>query len=233
MATSQNEWPAGPDRRALGVDAFEVAGVAFPGGVKAGDAAVVLGYVAEQFHRRVEALVVGWCWGWSYRDVRGSTGLSNHASGTAIDVNAPHHPLGSTGTFSATQRVEIHKILAEVGGVVRWGGDYAGRKDEMHFEINANAVAVAAVATRLSQEDDMAGEGQNILSTVLTGGPSTRAIRYDDQAGRVILPPGVDATSLIGRVSDMQWAMTKMLPEILKELKSLRGEVAQLKAGQS
>jgi hypothetical protein len=156
MATSQNGWPAAPDRAAIGVtNSFAVAGVTFPGGVKAGDVSVVLGYVADQFHRRVEALVPGWCWGWNYRDVRGSTGLSNHASGTAIDVNAPNHPLGSVGTFSTAQRAEIHKILGEVGGVVRWGGDYTGRKDEMHFEINASAASVAAVARTLTQEDDM------------------------------------------------------------------------------
>lgn len=232
MATSQNDWPASSDRRALGVSTFTAAGVAFPGGVKAGDVSTVLGYVATQFHHRVEALVPGWCWGWAYRDVRGSAGLSNHASGTAIDVNAPHHPLGSVGTFSEAQRGEIHTILAEVGGVVRWGGDYTGRKDEMHFEIHGNAQAVAAVAARLSQEDDMAGEGPNILATVLSGGPSTRAIRYDEKTGRVVLPPGVDATSLLGRVSDMQWAMTRTLPAILRELEALRGEVAQLKAGQ-
>jgi peptidoglycan hydrolase-like protein with peptidoglycan-binding domain len=43
----------------------------------------------------------------------------------------------------------IHAILDEVGGVVRWGGDYVGRKDEMHFEIVGNAAAVSAVAVRL------------------------------------------------------------------------------------
>lgn len=150
MVNSQNGWPASSDRRAIGVDAnFSIHGVTFPGGVKSGAVATVLGYVAEQFNNRVEKLVPGWCWGWSYREIRGSTVTSNHASGTAIDCNAPIHPLGVRGTFSAAQVREIRAILNEVGNVVRWGGDYSGRVDEMHFEINASAAAVDNVARRL------------------------------------------------------------------------------------
>lgn len=156
MATSQNGWPASPDRRAIGVGEFRIAGVSFPGGVRIGWVSEVLGYVAREFHARVEPLVDGWCWGHAYRPVSGSTGLSNHASGTAIDCNAPRHPIGQAGTFTAGQTGTIRRIVAEVGGgVVRWGGDYSGRRDEMHFEINAGVAAVAAAAARLSQEDDM------------------------------------------------------------------------------
>jgi Putative peptidoglycan binding domain/D-alanyl-D-alanine carboxypeptidase len=151
MATSQNGWPASADRNAIGVDAnFSAAGVKFPGGVKGGDVATVLGHVATQIHNRVEALVAGTCWGYAYRAVRGATtGLSNHASGTAIDINAPQHPLGATGTFSVSQVMTIRSILNECGGVVRWGGDYSGRKDAMHFEINGTAGSVAVIAARL------------------------------------------------------------------------------------
>jgi hypothetical protein len=46
---------------------------------------------------------------------------------------------------------EIHRILAEVDGVVRWGGDYKNRADEMHFEIDAGQEEVARVAERLRQ----------------------------------------------------------------------------------
>ena len=104
--------------------------------MRSGQVHTVLGYVARRFDREVEALVKGWCWGHSYRVISGSTSLSNHSSGTAIDCNAPRHPLGSSGTFTATQRSHIRAILNACDGVVRWGGDYSGRKDEMHFEIN-------------------------------------------------------------------------------------------------
>ncbi|NHA68932.1 peptidoglycan-binding protein, partial [Phycicoccus flavus] len=76
------------------------------------------------------------CWGHSYREISGSTTLSNHSSGTAIDCNAPDHPLGAVGTFSSAQVSAIRTILTRCNGVVRWGGDYSSRKDEMHFEIN-------------------------------------------------------------------------------------------------
>lgn len=150
MPVSQNGWPASAVKADINVDPnFNVAGVKFPGGVKSGDVATVLHYVAEQFHARVEKLHDGWCWGYSYRDVRGSSGLSNHSAACAIDVNAPNHALGAVGTFNAAQVRTIHAILNEVGGVVRWGGDYVGRKDEMHFEIVGNAAAVSGVAVRL------------------------------------------------------------------------------------
>lgn len=150
MATSQNGWPASANKSVIGIDSnFSVAGVKFPGGVKAGDVATVLHYVASQFHERVERLHDGWCWGWAYRSIRGSTrNLSNHAAGCAIDVNAPNHPLGKRGTFDVAQVKAINAIVAECDGVVRWGGTYS-RPDEMHFEVIGNAAAVARVAAKL------------------------------------------------------------------------------------
>ena len=77
------------------------------------------------------------------------TDLSNHAGGYALDLNAPSHGLGAVGTFSPAQVRAIRSVLAEVNGVVRWGGDYTGRKDEMHVEIVGTPAQVAAVAARL------------------------------------------------------------------------------------
>lgn len=77
--------------------------------------------------------------------------------------------------------------------------------------------------------DDMAGEGANIQATVLTGGDSTRGITYDESTGKVVYPKGVDPTSVLGRVADMQWAMTKMFPAILAELQALNANVASLR----
>lgn len=156
MATSQNGWPASENRAAIQVAPFAIAGVSFPGGVRAGDVAVVLGYVAAQIHLWVEPLHAGWCWGYNYRAVRAGSSLSNHASGTAIDINAPNHPLGSRGTFSSKARAEILRILSEAR-VVRWGGNYTGRVDEMHFEIDAAASAVASAANQLRNKTPAAG----------------------------------------------------------------------------
>ena len=149
-ATSQNGWPAGSSS-AIQLSTLAVGAATFPAGVRRGDVHVVLDYVARRFDREVEALVKGWCWGHSYRTISGSTSLSNHSSGTAIDLNAPRHPLGRSGTFTATQRSHIRSILGACDGVVRWGGDYSGRKDEMHFEIDVRPgdARLAALARRL------------------------------------------------------------------------------------
>lgn len=149
MTTSYNGWQASENRAAIGVKPLVVEGVGFPGGVKAGDVATVLGHVAAQIHLRVEKLVDGWCWGHNYRKNRNSNNLSCHSSGTAIDVNAPRHPNGKRGTFKADQVKTIRAILAEVAPVVRWGGDFSGTPDEMHFEIVGNAAQVARVAAAI------------------------------------------------------------------------------------
>jgi hypothetical protein len=96
----------------------------------------VLAAFASEFHSKVEPLDVGKLddWGYAYRPIRGeTTGLSNHASGTAIDLNASRHPLGRKDTFKPEQVKMIHELIKKYG--LRWGGDYKTRKDDMHFEI--------------------------------------------------------------------------------------------------
>lgn len=154
MANSQNGWSASPSKGAIGIVDAKVPGtnINFPQGVKSGDVETVLMYVAEQFHKNVEPLKDGWCWGFHYKQIEGSQTLSNHASGTAIDLNAPEHPIGKSGTFSSKQVTAIRKILAYCGGAVRWGGDYTQRKDEMHFEIVKNAAEVKKLADKIRND---------------------------------------------------------------------------------
>lgn len=151
-ATSGNGWPGIKSASDSRLDrGFKAAGVAFPGGVRRGEVSTILGYVAATFHRNVESLVPGWCWGWNYRPIRGGKSLSNHASATALDINAPRHPIGKSGTFSSSQVRQIRAILKTCEGTVRWGGDYTNRPDEMHFEINRRPgdPAIARVARKL------------------------------------------------------------------------------------
>jgi hypothetical protein len=80
--------------------------------------------------------------------VRGTTDkLSNHSSGTAIDLNATQHALGKVGTFDAA-KVPMIKALAKKYGLT-WGGDYRGRKDEMHFEVHLNPEQAKKLVTKL------------------------------------------------------------------------------------
>lgn len=138
MAVSQNGWPAAPGLAVVPISAGGVRVMVAP------ECAPLLEHVMARFHASVEPLVDGWCWGFAYRDIRLATSLSNHASGTAIDLNAPRHPLGAEGTFTPTQVAAIRVILAECGGLVRWGGDYQSRPDGMHFEVVGSAAQVAA-----------------------------------------------------------------------------------------
>lgn len=146
MVTSQNGWGVQPELEDLSW---------ITGSVRAGFVHDVFDELCLRFDEEVENIRVDWSWGYAFRPIRGQTGgYSNHASGTAIDLNAPAHPLGKSGTFSRRQRRKIHRILRDLDGVIRWGGDYSGRPDEMHFEINAGWTAVARVARKIAEEEE-------------------------------------------------------------------------------
>jgi hypothetical protein len=142
MTASYNGFKASPNPADFGgLDNSFVpgTGVKLAPGVRAGDVATVLFYVAAQLDARVEDGDQGTDeWGYSYRNSKNSaTLLSCHSSATAFDWNAMRHPNGKRGTFSKAQVAEIRKILAEVDNVVYWGGDAWGNgtPDEMHFEV--------------------------------------------------------------------------------------------------
>jgi hypothetical protein len=147
MAESYNGWPASSNKSEIGVVQSEW----FPGGAKEGDVTTVLRYVAEQLNARVEPIVGGTCWGYSYRaNANNPNSLSCHASGTAIDWNAPQHPNGAYGTFTDAQVGEIYAILNEVEGAIHWlNGDDGGTADQMHFEVCVDANTLAGVAARI------------------------------------------------------------------------------------
>lgn len=162
MTRSQNGWTASQKRSSIGITTIAVDGVEFVGGVRSGDVKTVLGYVAQQVHDRVEKAVNPGCWGYSYRANKNDpNALSNHSSGTAIDFNAPKHPNGTPtrNSFSAAQVAEVHRILDEVDHLVRWGGDYQHTVDSMHFEINGDEAAIAALAKKLRNGGGGGGGG--------------------------------------------------------------------------
>lgn len=126
---------------ASGIRTYRVPGTSTTLPVKAAVAPLLIGF-AKEFHEKVQPLHTGWCWGYAYRAVRGYATLSFHAFGLAIDLNAPAHPLGRSGTFSYKQRLTINALCRKYG--LRWGGNYSGRKDEMHFECILTPAQAAA-----------------------------------------------------------------------------------------
>lgn len=140
MVASQNGWKAN-DRTVISTR--QVPGTNVHLAVHNGPSGDLLLEVLGRYDAWVEDLdAVADDWGYAERPIRGGVELSNHASGTAVDADATAHPLGTepTANYSQAKIDTIHRILAltVVDGkqVVRWGGDYTGRKDGMHFEIN-------------------------------------------------------------------------------------------------
>jgi len=136
-----NGWPVKPRTRKLIVN-----GVEFVGGIADNDnVEAVFRYFWTQYNLRVEPLRNPGCWGGTYKpNANNAAALSNHASWTATDGNAPRHPngIGVDKTFTPEQIAEVHKILTELEHVLRWGGDYHPTAtkplgyDSMHVEIN-------------------------------------------------------------------------------------------------
>ena len=149
MLTSYNGWPASKDQDEIGVKSYLVPGTMRKLRCASAVAPLLIGFASE-FHSLIEPIDDDGLddWGYAYRDVRGVPGkLSNHASGTAIDLNATKHPLGQVGTYDAA-KVPMLRALAHKYGLT-WGGDYKNRKDEMHFEISIDAVKAAALITKI------------------------------------------------------------------------------------
>lgn len=151
-AYSQNGWSAN--------DRSLIASYQLPGGrvaLRKGDASVVLLWCANRWHETVEPLRWPGVWGYAERPIRGSsTDLSNHASGTAIDINAPAHPLGTDPrrNFAPHQIAAVRAIVEFCEGTVRWGGAYSQRKDGMHLELVAGAAQVREVADKIRDHQD-------------------------------------------------------------------------------
>jgi hypothetical protein len=141
-----------------------------------GSAGFLLIHLATWYDQKVEALdhEPTWDdWGYAARPVRGSTTTtSNHASGTACDLNATQHPMGvaTARTFTAKQAADIRKRLRLYGGCIRWGGDYQNRPDAMHFEIDRGMSAVEARARDLA--DSQRGKA------ILEANPGARAVIF-------------------------------------------------------
>lgn len=148
---SQNGWIASKDRGEIGIESFLIPGTKIKLACAKSVAPLLVGFAAE-FHELIEPIDEGGLddWGYCFRMVRGKTdNLSNHSSGTAIDLNATRHPLGKVGTFP-NEKVPMIRALAKKYGLI-WGGDYKNRKDEMHFEIALTPAKVAALVEKLGK----------------------------------------------------------------------------------
>lgn len=149
MATSQNGYSAN-DRSVI--TNYNIAGEILP--MREGATGELLAHLAEWIHENVESISAGHQqddWGYAERPIRGSTTtLSNHASGTAFDFNATQHPLGVRGSWGLRKKRKINRQLrTQYENVIRWGENYKGRPDGMHFEINEDFDEVVRVLNKV------------------------------------------------------------------------------------
>ena len=173
-------------------------------------------------------------WSWAVRTVRGSTTvISNHASGTAVDLNATRHARGVTGTFTRKQVAAIRRILADLR-VIRWGGDFTTVADEMHAEINGSLAEVAEAAERIiaarAQEDDMQLTDRFVLgptTATLIGKPSVTVA----EALSDILGLTKDTNRDVDVAKQALTAAAQRITALQTDVDALRAEVAALKAG--
>ena len=150
---SQNNWVASKDAVEIHIISVPVEGTKVKVRCAKAVAPLIAGFCKE-FHQLIEPIDEGALddWGYCFRMVRGSTDkLSNHSSGTAIDLNATKHPLGKAATFPS-EKIPMIQALAKKYGMI-WGGDFRHRKDEMHFEIAVTPAKAAALIGRLGLGD--------------------------------------------------------------------------------
>jgi len=136
VGTSVNKWPASPNPAEIGIREFTVNLTSGPKTLQLADAAgPALVAMIEWWDQNIEPVTqLG---SYNYREIRGYEGtgkVSNHASGTAVDINWDKHPLGARGTIPAEKLDGLRARARELQ--LRWGGDYSGRADEHHIEVN-------------------------------------------------------------------------------------------------
>lgn len=148
---SGNGFTASASQAEIGIGIFTVVKGIRPVRLRcARTVAPLLVAACREWHKRVEKLEPGEVQGYAFRDVRGGAGtLSNHASGTAVDIWPSRHPQGDKdGALSQGQREAILEICAKYG--LRSGGTYRNAKpDWMHIEINISPAKVAELIKKL------------------------------------------------------------------------------------
>ncbi|MEV0118302.1 hypothetical protein AB0H77_34520 [Streptomyces sp. NPDC050844] len=126
---SENGWPVLDTAQS-----FDIEGSDQKVPLAGADAAAALTHVARRFHYEIDSLRDGDVHGWTKDHAVTQAYESNHLSGSAIAVRPLCYPAGSRGNLYPNELVVVRDILAELDGVVAWGGDFKTPK-ESHFEI--------------------------------------------------------------------------------------------------
>lgn len=166
--------------------------VGFPGGARGEIHELVEILLRVSEVRGYINLQPGWCWGAACRPIKNPDGTlsstpSNHSWALALDINAPENGFGAS---THTIPTAMARLWNEYG--FRWGGDYSGTKDWMHFEFMgtpADARAMTAKALRELgdevEEAEMTPEQEAVLK---------RTAKFLDRLQEDLRPGKDDAT---------------------------------------
>lgn len=127
--TSANGWPVLEEAKS-----FRIEGSGRSVRLADGDAAVILLNVARRFHYEIDQLRADDVAGHTTNRTVVQAYESNYLSGTALAIRPLAYPSGVKGGLYPHELVVVRDILAELDGVVAWGGDFDTPK-ESHFEI--------------------------------------------------------------------------------------------------
>lgn len=220
MARSQNGWTV-VDKDDCDQGPFE--GVRFPNGIRRGDVATIARWQLGLYVRTVEPLRAGTCWGWYDKTITGSQVRSNHASGTAWDINATQHPMGppTSTNMSAREIAACRAIVRASEGTLRWGGDFS-RDDPMHWEIDCSPAEAAVFARKIRDGDDMT---QDEMLDALESPRGRAALR--NALVELAYGPADNRESIAGRIGNIDSKIDAVTVGVARLVEAIEDQPAQ------
>jgi hypothetical protein len=201
VATSQNGWPVeGPTR------SYVVPGSSVTLTLTAdASAAFCLIWCCAQWNGQIEQLDAGQCGGYEVRPISGTNTWSNHASGTAVDLNSVKHPQHAF-TFTEAMKAQVHWIIQQTDGVVRWGGDWTvDSLDEMHIELDTlDHQHIQDVSQKLRANNPEYGPVAGLPSSggaALPGSPAATPATPDVLSQEIKKFPALPLTPISGKLA--------------------------------
>lgn len=129
--------------------------------VRIGAVEWLLVHVIRRFHYEIDELRPGDVGGWLPPGrVDQRLPESNRASGTAVVIRPTWYPPGTQDGFFDHEQVVIRDILAELDGIIRWGGDDDATYEALFsIDVSPGDERLEQTAAKVRQWRDAPGKG--------------------------------------------------------------------------